>query len=127
MTKVMTCRDGKISVWGPGTEGRDLLYVGDLVDVVEKAIDRQKTSYELVNVGYGKAVAVKNLVQKIIEYSRKEIAVEHDLSMPHIPTSLSLDITKAEKIFGWTPSTSLEEGILKTMRWYKENISIYQG
>lgn len=122
MTKVMTNRDGKIVVWGPGTEKRDLLYVGDLVKFVKLAIDRQQTSYELVNVGLGKAIAIKDLVSKIIEYSGKEIAVEHDLSQPNIPTSLSLDISLAKKLFGWQPDTSLEEGIRKTMAWYRANI-----
>lgn len=123
MTKVMTNRDGKIIVWGPGTEKRDLLYVGDLVKFVELAIDRQQAaSYELVNVGYGEAIAVKDLVHKIVEYSGKEIAVEHDLSQPNIPTSLNLDISLAKKLFDWQPDTSLEEGIRKTMAWYRANI-----
>jgi nucleoside-diphosphate-sugar epimerase len=122
MTKVMTNRDGKIVVWGPGTEKRDLLYVSDLVKFVKLAIDRQQTGYELVNVGLGKAIAIKDLVSKIIEYSGKEIAVEHDLSQPNIPTSLSLDISLAKKLFGWQPDTSLEEGIRKTMAWYRANI-----
>lgn len=122
MTKVMTNRDGKIVVWGPGTEKRDLLYVGDLVKFVELAIEKQQTNYELVNVGYGEAIAIKDLVYKIIECSGKEIAVEYDLSQPHIPTSLSLDISLAKKLFGWQPDTSLEEGIKKTMTWYRANI-----
>jgi nucleoside-diphosphate-sugar epimerase len=122
MTKVMTNTDGKIVVWGPGTEKRDLLYVDDLVKFVELAIEKQQTNYELVNVGYGKAITIKDLVYKIIECSGKKIAVEHDLSQPHIPTSLSLDISLAKKLFGWQPDTSLEEGIRKTMAWYRANI-----
>lgn len=122
MTKVMTNRDGKIVVWGPGTEKRDLLYVGDLVKFVELAIEKQQTNYELVNVGYGQAITIKDLVYKIIECSGKEIAVEYDLFQPHIPTSLSLDISLAKKLFGWQPDTVLQEGIKKTMAWYTANI-----
>ncbi|MCP4351330.1 MAG: NAD-dependent epimerase/dehydratase family protein [Desulfobacterales bacterium] len=121
MTKVMTCKDGRIVVWGPGTEKRDLLYAGDLVDFVKTAIYRQEKNFELINVGYGKATAIKDLVNEIIKCSGRNITVEHDLSMPHIPTTLSLDISKAENIFGWKPKTSLEEGIKKTMEWYKTN------
>jgi len=124
MTKIMTNKDGKITVWGPGTEKRDLLYVGDLVDFVEKAVDKQTESFELVNVGYGKAFAIKDLVEKIIACSGKNIMMEHDLSMPHIPTSLFLDTTKAWDKFGWKPKTSLEDGISKTMEWYRKNIEI---
>jgi len=122
MTKVMTCKNGKIIVWGPGTEERDLLYVGDLVDFVEKAVDMQKSDFELVNVGYGRNVSVNELVDKIIECSGRHLAVEHDMSKPHIPTSLSLDVSKASKGFNWKPTTSLKEGIKKTMEWYQANI-----
>lgn len=122
MTKIMTNQDGKIVVWGPGTEERDLLYVGDLVDFVISAIDKQQTQYELINVGYGKAISIKDLVNKIIECSGKEITVDHDLSQPHIPTSLCLDISKAEKLFDWKPNTSLEKGIKNTIIWYKANL-----
>ena len=122
MTKVMTADNGKIIVWGPGTEERDLLYIGDLVDFVERAINRQKSDFELTNVGYGKAIPIKALVHKIIECSGKDISVEYDLSKPHIQTSLCLDISKAGKLFGWMPKISLEEGIKKTMDWYKTNI-----
>ncbi len=122
MTKVMTNNDGRIVVWGPGTEKRDLLYIGDLVDFTVKTIEKQKSPFELVNVGFGKAISIKELVHKIIECSGKEISVEHDLSQPHIPTSLSLDITKAKEIFSWEPLVSLEDGIKKTMEWYRREI-----
>jgi len=122
MTKVMTCKNGKIIVWGPGTEERDLLYVGDLVDFVEKAVDMQKSDFELVNVGYGRNISVNELVDKIIECSGRHLAVKHDMSKPHIPTSLSLDVSKASKGFNWKPTTSLKEGIKKTMEWYQANI-----
>jgi len=122
MTKVMTCKNGKIIVWGPGTEERDLLYVGDLVDFVEKAVDMQKSDFELVNVGYGRNISVNELVDKIIECSGRHLAVKHDMSKPHIPTSLSLDVSKASKIFNWKPTTSLKKGIKKTMEWYQANI-----
>jgi len=122
MTKVMTCKNGKIVVWGPGTEERDLLYVGDLVGFVEKAIDMQKSNFELVNVGYGENTSVNELVHKIIECSGRKVTVEHDISKPHIPMSLNLDISEASEVFDWKPTTSLEVGIKRTMEWYKTNI-----
>ena len=49
VTKVMTAADGKITVWGSGEEARDLLYVDDLVDFVERAVERQSVPYALYN------------------------------------------------------------------------------
>lgn len=123
VTKVMTAADGKISVWGTGEEGRDLLYVGDLVDFVERAIDRQETPYELFNVGAGAAVTIGDLVKKIVAGSGRDLRIEHDLSQPTIKTTLFLDCSKAAKVLGWTPATSLEAGIGKTIDWWRSNIS----
>ena len=122
ITKVMTSTDGKINVWGTGEEARDLLYVEDLVKFVDCAIEKQENSYELFNVGVGKAVQVKDVVNKIITYSGKNLEVVHDLSKPTIPTSLFLDCTKAKEMLGWEAETDLDTGIVKTLNWYKNNI-----
>lgn len=123
MTKVMTANDnGKIVVWGTGEEERDLLYVSNLVDFVDLAVKKQNGKYELFNVGCGSSVSVSDLVKKIISHSGKNIKIEYDLSKPTIKTKLCLDITKAKKSLDWEPKLSLDDGIQKTMEWYKENI-----
>jgi len=121
ITKVMTSKDGKIVVWGSGEEERDLLYVSDLVDFVDLALDKQEDKFVLSNVGYGESISVKNLVQKIIDSSGRELKIEYDASKPSIKTKLALNIEKAKREFGWTPKNSLDEGIKKTLDWYREN------
>ncbi|TET67901.1 MAG: NAD-dependent epimerase/dehydratase family protein, partial [Candidatus Aminicenantes bacterium] len=96
MTKVMTAENGgKIVVWGAGEEERDLLYVSDLVNFVELAIDKGESKFELYNVGYGSSVSVNDLVKKIIASSGKDLKIEYDLTKPNIKTKLCLDIAKA--------------------------------
>lgn len=121
ITKVMTSKDGKVNVWGTGEEARDLLYVEDLVKFVDAAIKKQTTPYELFNVGLGKATKVKDVVYKIVKYSGIDLEIVHDLSKPTIPTSLFLNCTKAKEILDWEPETTLDEGIVKTLNWYKNN------
>ena len=123
ITKTMTNTDGKIVVWGEGSEERDLLYVSDLVDFVELVIKKQDYDFDLFNVGLGKSVSVKELVQKIIKHSGRKLTIVFDKSKPSIPTKLALDSTRAKKKFGWKPKISLDEGIKKTIQWYKKNIS----
>ena len=53
VTKVMESKDGKVNVWGTGEEKRDLLYVEDLVDFIDTALNNQSSPYELFNVGLG--------------------------------------------------------------------------
>jgi len=120
ITKVMT-NDEKINVWGPGTETRDFLYVDDLLNFVEMALEKQESMCEVFNVGCGYEVSIKELVEKIIKISGKDLKMEHDLSKPHIPTKLFLDCTKAKEMLGWEPKVSLEEGIKRSIDWWKAN------
>ncbi|MCK4364493.1 MAG: NAD-dependent epimerase/dehydratase family protein [Thermoplasmatales archaeon] len=123
MTKVMTTKEGgKIVVWGTGKEERDLLYVSNVVDFVDLTVKKQKNKFELFNVGCGSSISVSDLVKKIISHSKKNIEIEYDLSKPSIKTKLCLDTTKANKLFGWKPKVSLDEGIQRTIEWYKSNI-----
>jgi len=124
MTKVLHCTDGKITVWGDGSEERDLLYVSDLVDFVRLAIEKQDTPFRLLNVGYGSSVSISDLIHKIIEIAGKNIMLEYDKSGPTISTRLALDCTEAKRLFGWKPKVSLSEGIRKTMDWHRTNIPI---
>ena len=120
ITKVLNNND-KITIWGSGKERRDLLYVSDLVNFIQKAITRQKNYYELFNVGFGKDYSVIEVVKKIIKISGSKPKIEHDLAKPNIPTYLSLNCSKANKKLGWKPKVSLEQGIKKTIIWYKKN------
>ncbi len=123
VTKVMQAEEGSnIIVWGEGKEGRDLLYVGDLVRAVDMALDRQTGKYELVNIGCGSATSVANLVKKIIAVSGKNLAIQFDSSKPSIPTKLCLNCQKAKDLFGWVPEVSLDDGIAKTIAWYRKYI-----
>lgn len=122
INKAISCRDGKLSVWGPGTERRDLLYVEDLVDFVEKALEIQTYEFELINVGSGHSIAINDLVKKIVAAADKDIVAVNDLGKPSIPTRVCLDISRAREVFGWVPSTGLQEGIRKTVSWYKSRV-----
>lgn len=122
LTKVMNAKD-KIVVWGDGSEKRDLLYVSDLIDFVELILNEQKIPFELINIGSGYAISVANLVKKIIEASGKNIKMEFDPSKPTIKFSLFLNINKAKKVYNWKPKATLENGIKKTISWYKQNIT----
>jgi GDP-L-fucose synthase len=122
VTKVMTSQNGEVKVWGTGEEARDLLYIKDLIDFIDISLNQQTTYYELVNVGLGQGIKVKDLVQKIITHSDRDLTISYDLSKPSLPTSLFLDCSKVKEIFNWEPKYTLDEGIIETLNWYKNNI-----
>ena len=118
MTKVLTNTDGKMMVWGDGKELRDLVYISDLVDFIELMIEKQFDPFELINVGAGVGVSIKELAELIIQASGKDIKMEFDTSKPMTNFSLTLDVGYAKQKYGWTPKVSLEHGISKTIEWY---------
>lgn len=120
VAKVMDAKTDAVDVWGDGAEKRDLLYISDLVDFVEAVIENQRAPFELVNVGSGSAVSVRELVRKIIEASSRKPAVRFDLTKPTIKLDVALDIDRARKVYGWQPKVSLDEGIRKTLAWYAQ-------
>jgi nucleoside-diphosphate-sugar epimerase len=119
VTKTMTATDGRLVIWGTGEEARDLLYVDDLVDAVERSIDRQRDAFQLYNIGAGRAVTIKDLVRKVVAASGRDLRIEHDLSQPSIPTSVCLDCGKARRELGWEPKVGLDEGIRRTIAWWR--------
>jgi len=123
VTKVMEAPNpGKIVAWGDGKEERDLLYVSDLVEFIRLALENQKEPFFLCNVGRGSSIAIKDLIRKIIKVSGKDISLEFDISKPSIATKIALESSLARERLGWEPAVTLEEGIQKTLAWYKANV-----
>jgi nucleoside-diphosphate-sugar epimerase len=121
VNKILNCKEGAITLWGDGSEERDLLYITDLVDFVRLAIKKQNDPFCLVNIGYGSSISITSLATKIIEVAKKDIRITYDKSKPSIKTKLALDCTKAKHLFGWQPKVPLIKGIQKTIDWYKSN------
>lgn len=111
-----------VAVWGNGQEKRDFLHVSDLVRFVELALNygNRHNRYEVFNVGSGRAVTVKELVEKINSLSGRNLPVHYEVSKPTLDTDIILDTAKAKKIFGWQPEVSLDKGIQETIEWYKK-------
>jgi GDP-L-fucose synthase len=121
INKVVNSTDQTLTIWGKGTESRDLLYIDDLVRFVMLAIKKQKINYGLYNVGYGKAISINNLVKKIIKIYGKKITIYNDISKKSLENSVFLNCNKAYKELGWKKKISLEQGIKKTLKWYLKN------
>jgi nucleoside-diphosphate-sugar epimerase len=122
VTKALSAPEGgALTVWGTGEEARDLLYVGDLVRCVEMVIERQGAPFALYNVGAGRAVKVREVVERVIAATGRKLRIEHDLSQPTIPVSLALDCTRIADEIGWRPETDLDTGLAQTIAWWHAN------
>jgi nucleoside-diphosphate-sugar epimerase len=114
--------DKVLQIWGRGRASRDIIYIDDLIEFIDKCIENQETKYELYNCGAGQAYPILDLAKIIMNLNDKDLEFEFDTTKPDIPTTVILNCDKAKKDLGWTPKTSVQEGLKKTSEWYKNNV-----
>jgi|TARA_R110002153_G_scaffold188047_2_gene341030 nucleoside-diphosphate-sugar epimerase len=114
--------DKVLEIWGKGNASRDIIYIDDLVDFIDKCIQNQESRYELYNCGAGKAYPILELAKTIMILNDKELEFKFDLTKPDIPTTVILNCDKARDELGWEPTTSVIEGLRRTSDWYKNNV-----
>lgn len=123
INKVVNSKDNLVTIWGKGEESRDLLYISDLVRFVDLSIKNQKKNFEIYNVGLGKSISINNLTKKIVKFYDKNIKIQNDLTKHSLSTKVVLDCGKAKREIKWSPKVSLDNGIIKTLKWYLKNKS----
>jgi GDP-L-fucose synthase len=110
----------KIVCWGAGAASREFLYVEDCAEALALATARYDGA-EPVNIGTGREITVRELVQLIARLTGFAGRIEWDPSLPDGQPRRCLDTTRAERFFGFTARTPLEEGLRKTIAWYREH------
>ena len=121
VNKVINAKD-TLEIWGKGQASRDIIYIDDLVDFIEKCIDKQEDNYELYNCGAGEAYPILELAKTIMNLNNKDLQFKFDLTKPDIPTTVILDCSKAKEQLGWSPRTDVIEGLKRTSEWYIKNV-----
>lgn len=107
-----------VKVWGSGKQTRAFLYVDDLAEGMILAIQKYPKPDPL-NLGTDEEMSIKALIEKIIKLSGKNATVEFDLSKPDGSPRRNSDNTKAKEKLGFKGKISLDEGLKKTIDWYR--------
>lgn len=102
-----------LHITGDGTQARDFVYVEDVVDQMILA-STSKVHGEAFNCGSGENTSINDLMKTIAKLMKAKINPIHTPPVLE-PTQTLADISKAERLLGWTPKTSLEEGLKKTI------------
>ena len=119
---IKKCFDAKekITVWGTGKPSREFLYVEDAAEGIILATEKYDKS-EPVNLGAGFEITIKDLIEKIAKLTGFKGKIEWDHSKPDGQPRRMLDVSKAKKEFDFTAKTDFDEGLKKTIGWYKKN------
>lgn len=104
--------------FGDGSPIRDFMYVDDLADACVFLMNNYNNP-EHINVGSGIDVSIKDLANTIAEIVGYQGNISWDTTKPNGSPRRTLDISRMDSL-GWYPKTSLEEGLVKTIDWYKK-------
>lgn len=107
----------EIEVWGTGAASREFLYVEDCARGIVMATEHYDGA-EPVNLGVGGEIKIRDLVELIAELSGFKGRIAWDATKPDGQPRRCLDVSRAEREFGFRASTSFREGLLRTIEWY---------
>jgi nucleoside-diphosphate-sugar epimerase len=116
--------DGKSPALTTGLQKWDYLYVDDLVNAFLAVLCNYPFAnhYEVVNVGTGSPVSIRDLVITVMKKMGREFPLEWG-AVPHRKNEVwfnSADISKARNYLGWIPATGLDEGLERTIAWCRK-------
>lgn len=113
-------RHSPFVVWGEGMDLKDFLYIDDYIDGMLSAMEKLE-EFQPVNIASGRPVRIREVLSTILQASHYEDAiVEYDTTKPTMIPKRLIDISLAKDKLGWEPRISLQDGIKRTVNWYKE-------
>ena len=113
-------RHDPFEVWGDGMDLKDFLYIDDCIDGLMLAMENLE-EFEPINVASGIPVTIRDVLTQILKSADYDDAdVQYDSSKPTMIPKRMIDISLAKEKLGFEPKVSLQEGIRRTVQWYKE-------
>ncbi len=108
-----------IILFGDGTQERDFTYVDDIARGTQLA--EKKIGYDIFNLGGDNVVVLNDLIALIGRLLGKEVVIDYRPAHRADVKRTSANIDHARKVLNWSPKTSIEKGVEKTIQWYNEN------
>jgi GDP-L-fucose synthase len=116
-----TQRDEKqVTIWGTGEASREFLYVDDAAEGIIAAAEKYDKPAP-VNLGSGKEITIKQLVDLVAKLTGFKGEVVWDASKPDGQPRRCLDTTRAKAEFGFEAKMDFDEGLKRTVEWYKKH------
>jgi GDP-L-fucose synthase len=112
--------DKEIPVWGDGSPTREFLYVEDAAEGILLASEKYDGP-DPVNLGSGHEISIRNVVEMIARLAGFTGKLAWDKSKPYGQPRRGLEVSRAEALFGFHAGTPFEEGLRRTIEWYKEH------
>lgn len=108
-----------VTLWGDGTPLREFMYVDDFAEACLMVMENN-FSYDLINAGSRDEYSISELAEHIAQATGFEGRIVWDTSKPNGAMRKKLDTSRMDSL-GWKASTPLDEGLVRAVKWYKEN------
>ncbi|HEY5600970.1 MAG TPA: NAD-dependent epimerase/dehydratase family protein [Patescibacteria group bacterium] len=110
--------ENPLIVWGSGKQTRSFIYVEDLAHGLLETVEKYPVA-DPVNIGSEEEINILNLTKIIVRLSGKKIKIKFDRTKPDGQPRRACDVSRAKRKIGFVSKISLEEGLVKTIEWYK--------
>ncbi len=114
----------EVVLWGDGSPTREFLYVDDCVDGLVLAAERYDGP-EPVNLGAGKEISIRELAELVADVTGFTGRIVWDTTKPNGQPRRSVDASRARELFGFEARTSLQQGLERTVAWYRQQAPAY--
>jgi GDP-L-fucose synthase len=111
-------RQNPITVWGDGSNWRDGVYIDDMVRAMILAGDAPAGAY---NIASGEGMTVTQMLVHLQAASGHHPQIEYDETKPSMLKKRVLNIEKAKRVMGWEPGVRMQDGLARTLDWYRAN------
>lgn len=114
---------------GNVNSSRDFTYVADTAAAITKSLIEKKAVGEIINIGSGSEITIRDLVQKIAKVSKLKIKIKYDESRerPYDVNRLVCNNMKAQNLLSWKPRIKIEKGLELTYKWVIKNKVIFNA
>jgi len=120
-------RGDKIVIYGTGLQTRSFCFIDDIVEGIVRMTKSDKIKGEIINLGNPNEMSIADLVKLIISITGSKSPILNGETQVDDPERRCPDISKAERLLGWKPAISIEEGLKRTIQYFAELINIEGG
>lgn len=119
--------EGKpIQVFGDGTSRRDYTYIDDIIQGVRAAIDYDRSTYEIFNLGESQTVELSELIGLLEKSLDMRAVVDRQPMQPGDVPATYADISKSRELLGYNPATKIQDGIPKFVEWFNSKSDAFR-
>ena len=116
----------ELEVWGSGEASREFLFVEDCAEAIQLALENHDNDPSPINIGTGEETKIKDMVEMMCDIMGYNGELRWNDRRPDGQPRRSLDVTRAKEKLGFTATTSLRQGLEKTVQWFNHFMTPYK-